>query len=176
MTDDWDCFGLILPFIFYLSCQLCEALVNIGSWFWADFKKLQIMFFRQDISFFKCDLSFFIEIAFCSYQQFADIFWRIVIDLLDPAGDVVERPTVCDGICKNDTCCSFVVSLSDVSKSLLACGIPDLHFDSFVINLKHFYFEVYSYCCDIVLFEYSFAEVSEKVCFSYSAVTDYDDF
>ena len=135
--------------------------MNIFAWFGTDFKKLHIMFFSQYISFFIGHLPFIFEITFGGYQDFAYILWRIVVNLFDPVCYVVERSTICDGIGQHNSCCTFVVCLRDISESLLTGSIPNLHFYSFIINIQHFYLEVDTNSCDIVLLEYSLAKVCQ---------------
>ena len=135
--------------------------MNIFAWFRADFKKLHIMFFSQHISFFICHLSFIFKVTFSGYQYFTYIFWRIVINLFNPIGYVVKRSAICDGVCKHDSCSTFVVSLRDISESLLTGCIPNLHFYSFIINIQHFYLKVNTNCCNIILLEYSLAKVCQ---------------
>ena len=135
--------------------------MNIFAWFGADFKKLHIMFFSQHITFFVGNLSFIFKVAFGGYQYFAYIFWRIVVYLFDPVGNVAERSAIRNGVGKHDPCGTFVVGLRNISESLLTGGIPYLHFDSFIVNVQHFYLEVYTDSGDIVLFEYSLAKVRQ---------------
>ena len=166
----------MLSFFLYLASQLCETFMNVGSCLWANFIKLHIVFFSKHISFLICHLSLIAKIRFGSKKNFTDILRRIGFDLFDPICDIVIRAGISYRICKNDSCCSFIIGLSDVSESFLSGCIPDLHFDTLIINIQHFYFEVHSDGGNIVLLEDSFAEISKHIGLSNSTVSNYDDF
>jgi hypothetical protein len=96
--------------------------------------------------------------------------------LLDPAANILEALLVVDSIGQDDTSCTFVVGLGDVAEPLLPSSVPDLQFDFGLIRNDGLEFEVNSDSGDVALLEDSVTEFSEKVCFSYSAVADDDDF
>ena len=66
----------------------------------------------------------------------------MLVNLLDPVFDVLERFLVGDGIGEDDTNGSFVVSLSDGFESLLPSSIPNLHSYLFAINFDSFDLEI----------------------------------
>ena len=60
----------------------------------------------------------------------------MLVNLLDPVFDVLERFLVGDGIGEDDTDGSFVVSLVDIFVTLLSGSVPNLkfYFTSFNAN------------------------------------------
>src|ERR1700733_13248530 len=52
-------------------------------------------------------------------------------NLSNPIPNIIEALFRCTVIGKNDAHCSFVISLSNGSKSLLTCSVPNLQFNIF---------------------------------------------
>ena len=132
------------------------------------------MFFGKHISFFVGHLPILLQVILGPYKDFADILRGVIVDLLDPIGDVVIGSVVSHRVGQDYASRPFVISLGDIPESLLPSGIPNLHLDSLVVHLKHLYFEVHPDRCHIVLLEYSLAEVSQQVCLAHPAVPHYD--
>ena len=63
-------------------------------------------------------------------------------DLLHPILERIKRCKVINRVDHDNAHCTFVISLGDGLKSLLASCIPDLHTDFFAINLYGLDFEV----------------------------------
>ena len=66
----------------------------------------------------------------------------MTVDLFEPVGNVVESEFLSYIVHEYDSHCTFVVSLGDSSKSLLASRIPHLKFDSLVEYVDGFDFEI----------------------------------
>lgn len=71
-------------------------------------------------------MSFVIKVAFGGQEYLADIRRRMGFYLGHPSLNILKGSSVYNGIGKYDPSGAFVVGLSDVLESLLACGIPDL--------------------------------------------------
>ena len=66
-------------------------------------------------------------------------------DLLEPVLDVVKGGLLGAVVDEDDTHGALVVGLRDCPKSFLACGVPDLEFDSLVLDRDGFDLEVDAY-------------------------------
>ena len=170
------CFGNRLSFYFDFLCEFSKAFMNIFPIFGTDLEKLHSMFFCQDISLFKSNLPLIFKVILGANQYFTNVFWRISFYLFDPIGNVAIGAVVCDGISQDYACCSFVISLSNVLKTLLTGCVPYLHFDPFLIDLEHFDLEIDPNGRYIAVLEHSFAEVGEQIGLPNSTVSNDDDF
>ena len=99
-----------------------------------------------------------------------------LIDLLDPGRQIVEGAPLCDRVNEDDSCCALVIRLGDGFEALLACRVPDLHFDVESVDREDFDFEVYADGGDVVGFEVIVDEAEEDVGFSDCSVSDDDQF
>ena len=72
----------------------------------------------------------------------------MLLDLAYPITNGFERAAVGNVVYEDDSLGSAEVGGGDGAESFLACGIPDLEFDPFVIDFNVFDFEVDSDCGD----------------------------
>ena len=88
----------------------------------------------------------------------------------------MESFSVIDWVYEYDSSSSFVISFGDSFESLLACSIPDLHFDFDAVDIDGFDFEIDTDGGDMSYF-ILFIGISEKnVSFANSGVSDDDNF
>lgn len=69
----------------------------------------------------------------------------MLLYLLQPVGNVLERLLRGAVISEHDALCALVIGLSDRAKALLASGVPDLHLYIFAIHIHTLHFVVNSY-------------------------------
>ena len=77
----------------------------------------------------------------------------VFFDLIQPDWDTLEALTIRQIKDDNNTVGSLVVSVSDCAVAFLACCVPDLKFDSALIDLQRAEAEVYADRADVVLLE-----------------------
>jgi len=119
---------------------------------------------------------FLFAVALVAYDYFGHRLGMAVVDLFDPVGEIVEGPSFSNRVDKDDSSCSFIIRLSYSFEALLACSVPDLHFDVESIDWQDFYFEVYTNSGDVVEFELIVDETEKDVGFSDCSVSDDDEF
>ena len=159
---------------FDLLGQVGEGLIHVFAAFGADLQEEHVVSLSHFSSLLFLHLPLMIHITLGSDKYLADCLCSVALDLFDPACYILEGLLVIDGICEDDTGRSLVVSLSDVSKSLLSCCIPDLQLDFRVINVDGFEFEVHTNGGYVAVLEDTIAELSQQVGFTYPTVA-YDD-
>lgn len=113
------------------------------------------------------------QIRLQSDQYLAHALTRIAFYLFNPSPDVLKTLFVIHRISQNDTSCPFIVSLSDIAKSLLSGSVPDLQFNFGFIHVDGLKFKVDTNGRDIAIFENSITKLSQKISLSYSAVSNY---
>ena len=124
-----------------------EHCVYILTTFCTGLKKLKTMLVGQSLSSSRVyDLRIVRHVHFISYQNFFDVWYSVLINLFEPVGYIIESSFVSDIVDQQNTHGSFVVSLSDRSKSLLPRCIPNLKFHAFIRYVYCFYPEIYSDC------------------------------
>ena len=109
-----------------------------------------------------------LAVDFIRYHYFTDVFRLRLLDL------PLESFLICDRIYQNDSSCPFVIGFSNSFKSLLACCIPNLHFDFDSVNGYSLDLEVNAYGGDVrhLIF---FVDISEEnVSFSNGTVPNDD--
>ncbi len=89
---------------------------------------------------------------------------------------VIKRFRVRDGVSKNNSMCSFIVSLRNVSISLLPSGVPNLELEPVVIDCDCLDLEIDTNRCHVALFELIVAKSNQNVSLSHPAVSDYYQF
>lgn len=113
------------------------------------------------------------HVIFSSYKHFTNFLRCMRLDLAHPSLNILERCGISDRICQYNSRSTFIVSLSNILKSLLACSVPYLHF-YFLLNPHDcFYFKIDSNCCNIWIFKAIFTKSSYHVCLPHSAITYY---
>ena len=96
--------------------------------------------------------------------------------MFHPVLKTLESFSVIDWVYEYDSSSSFVISFGDSFESLLACSIPDLHFDFDAVDIDGFDFEIDTDGGDMSYF-ILFIGISEKnVSFANSGVSDDDNF
>lgn len=75
------------------------------------------------------------SIAFICNKHLCYVRISMLIYLLEPIGDVIERLLVSTVVNENDPHSSLVVSLSNGSKSLLTCCIPHLQLHPLIVYI-----------------------------------------
>jgi hypothetical protein len=92
-------------------------------------------------------------IALISYNDFAHVFLGMLVDLSHPVLDVHKTCFAGDVVDQYNTTCAVVECACDLSVTLLASSIPDLHFHLGFVKLNDFHFEVYTDSGYVVLRE-----------------------
>jgi len=114
------------PITLDLFGQARESLIDIFAALGAYLQEEHVMSFCHFPSLFFLDLPLMLQITLGGNQYLANVFSSIALDLLNPAGNILEGLFVVDRIGKDDASCSFVICLSDIPKSFLTCSIPNL--------------------------------------------------
>lgn len=98
-----------------------------------------------------CELSPFLaldnairSIALVGNEYFRDVLVSMLVDLLEPVGNVVERLLVSAIVHQDDPHRSLIIGLCDRAETLLPCGVPDLKLDALVVDVDLLDFEVYA--------------------------------
>jgi len=69
----------------------------------------------------------------------------MLVNLFEPVLNVVECLLVCAIINQNNTHSTLIISLCNCSESLLACSIPNLKFNSFIIHIDFLDLKINTY-------------------------------
>ena len=88
-------------------------------------------------------------IDFIAYDDFAHGLRLGLVDLFDPILHIIKGLPIGNRIDEDDPRCTFIVCFRDSLESLLAGGIPNLHFDFDAFYIDRFYFEVYPNSGDV---------------------------
>ena len=122
------------------------------------------------------DLSLFHQVYFVSY----DNHWRVLIlhfvDTLNPIVDCLESFFTCHVESENDSICLPVKLVSDVTEFFLTCRVPNLHLDSAIVLLIMIISHdvLYGNGLQMIRYEFSFVQPSEKTSFADSSIPDDD--
>lgn len=100
----------------------------------------------------------------------------ILIDLLQPVLQAIKGFSIIDCIDKNNAGCSFVISLCDGFKPLLACSVPYLHFNFDTVNRNCFDFEIDADGCNMGHFVFLINIAEEDISFADCSISDDDYF
>lgn len=156
--------------------QRLEPLLYVQVGFCAYLHERDPVFLGDCGSFFGRDVSFVIKVALGGQEYLADIRRRMCFYLGHPSLNILKGSAVYNGIREYDASGSFVVRLSDVLESLLACSIPDLQLVPTIGHCEGLDLEVYPYGGHIGFLEVTLAEPSDEIGLSDSAIADDDDF
>ena len=132
-------------FLFYASTNILKNLRNIKIILSTALNKLDSIFFGKISSFLTGNLSILlINIRFIANNDFAHVFRLSLVDLFYPVLKIVKGFSISNWIYQDNSSCAFVVRLCDCFKELLACGVPDLHFNFYALDIDCFDFKIYS--------------------------------
>ncbi len=123
---------------------MIKQLVDVNSLEGRSFKIRQSIFTRKLFSLFFCNNPVG-QVCFVSNKDLCNIFAGVRVNLLQPVSYVIECELLCAVKHKNYAHCPFVVCLGDCTKSFLSSSVPDLQFNSLVINRDSLNFEIDSY-------------------------------
>lgn len=108
---------------------------------------------RKFLSFFTAYFSLIGQVAFVSYEDFADIIIGKLFNFQHPLSDVFKCFPVCNIIYDNYTVGSSVVACCQCSESFLSGCVPYLQFDILIVHFYCLNFEVYTDCVEKVIVE-----------------------
>lgn len=69
---------------------------------------------------------------------------RVLLDILQPVGDVVEGLQICDVVQQQDAHRAPVVGGGERSEALLTGGVPNLQLDRNAVEIDDFLLKVYA--------------------------------
>ena len=136
-------------------------------------------------------LSLIFQILLVSYENSWDIFLSMFINFAHPLWNLRERFSISDIISDNNTVGTLIITASDSLESLLPCGIPNLQFNSFLININSSDFEINTDCWHEIIVEniilkkeeirfinwiYTYSESQKQWGFSYTWVSNQKNF
>ena len=81
-------------------------------------------------------------VTLVGHEDLGHVRIRVLVNLLQPVGDVVERLLVRAIVDQDDPHGPFVVGLRDRAEALLARRVPDLQLDPLVVDVNLLDFEV----------------------------------
>lgn len=85
------------------------------------------------------------SIALVRDEDLGHVGVGVLVDLLEPVGDVIEGLLVSAVVDQNDPHCTLVVGLSDRAETLLPGSVPHLQLHTLVIYIDLLYLEVDAY-------------------------------
>ena len=172
--------SLALPLLFLeifddVAGNELEGFVDVETAFGACFEKLHSVLLRHGFSHFLCDHLFVFHVGFVAQKYYFDVVCRMAPHLADPIGDIIERLLVCGIVSHYHTLSAPVISLCYGSKSFLSCGIPDLNFDRFSVQIYGSYFKVNTNSRNMRILKIFFAKSKQQTSLTDSGVTDDDE-
>ena len=125
-----------------LPSKLFECRSNICSILCRSLEELHIKLGCEVLALLSADLAHFFEIRLVTDEYFLDVWFGMLLNLLNPRADIVEGVFSSYVVHQNNSHCSFVVSLGDRSEALLPSGVPNLHLNLLSIDGDCFDLEV----------------------------------
>lgn len=93
----------------YIHAELHKHLIDIDILFGAHLHKSTVALSCHQASLFAAHFPLALQIAFVPSDYLGDPFDSVFLELVDPAGDVLEGLAVVDGVDYDDARCSFEV-------------------------------------------------------------------
>lgn len=136
-------FFLFVELLFDLLSNKKETLFYVFIFLRTGLKEIDSNLICKLLALIKCDFPI-AGVTFVANKNLYHIVWGVHFDLLYPVFYLLERLSVINGICHNDTHGSSIVRLSNCLKSLLSRRIPNLQPYPLIIDIDCFDFEVNS--------------------------------
>ena len=132
-----------LNLFFYISCNLIECLWNIYVLLGTSFIIRNSILVCSLLPFLSCHI-FIRNIHFITNYHFADVFRGVVFYRTHPTVNVFQRFFIIKRKCEYNPTSTFVISLSDILKSILASCISYLKFNPLAVNFNYLWHKINS--------------------------------
>lgn len=166
--------------LFFLSdwfqqklAQGCKCSLHVNILLCTRLVKLTIELLAKFLCFLVADFTLIVrQIAFVADDQFTDVLLWVLLDLSHPCLNVLEWPTIGNGVHENNALSTLVVCCGYILEPILASCVPNGHFESNVTNLKNFHLKVNSNGGSVDSSELLLSKSKENIGFSNCGISN----